>query len=225
MELVVYDTADDVAVGAARRVAELAAAATDRFSLGLAGGSTPVATYGQLRTHDIDWERLDLWLSDERWVPHDDERSNGRMAIETLINHVGARFARPRWSEMMEAGDSAAYYEATLRSLHEEGHPDVILLGIGEDGHTASLFPRSVALEEEVRWYVGNVIPETGEARLTATYPLLWAARRLIVITAGESKAEALRDSFAGNTPAGRIGEGDAEVEWHVDTAAASLLS
>ena len=125
----------------------------------------------------------------------------------------------------MEAGDSAAYYEATLRSLHEEGHPDVILLGIGEDGHTASLFPRSVALEEEVRWYVGNVIPETGEARLTATYPLLWAARRLIVITAGESKAEAVRDSFAGNTPAGRIGEGDAEVEWHVDTAAASLLS
>jgi 6-phosphogluconolactonase len=96
---------------------------------------------------------------------------------------------------------------------------------MGGDGHTASLFPGSTALDEETRWYVGNVIPETGEARLTATFPLLWTARRLMVITAGESKAEALRDSFAGTTPAGRIGEGDAEVEWHVDTAAASLLS
>lgn len=220
-----YDTAEAVAVGAARRIAELAAASEDRFSLGLAGGSTPVATYDHLRTHDLDWRSLDIWLSDERWVPHDDERSNGRMAIETLITHVDARFERPRWSELMEAGDSAAYYEATLRSLHEDGHPDLVLLGMGGDGHTASLFPGSAALDEGSRWYVGNVIPETGEARLTATYPLLWSSRRLIVITAGESKAEALRDSFAGITPAGRIGEGDAEVEWHVDTAAASLLS
>ena len=225
MELVVYDNAEAVAVGAARRITELANASADRFSLGLAGGSTPVATYEQLRTYEIDWGKLVVWLSDERWVPHDDERSNGRMAIETLIDHVGVRYETPRWSEMMEAGDSAAYYEATLRSIHEDGHPDLVLLGMGSDGHTASLFPGSAALDEVSRWYVGNVIPESGEARLTATYPLLWSARRLIVITAGESKAEALRDSFAGTTPAGRIGEGDAEVEWHVDTAAASLLS
>ena len=126
---------------------------------------------------------------------------------------------------MMEAGDSAAYYEATLRSIHEDGHPDLVLLGMGGDGHTASLFPGTAALEEMSRWYVGNVIPESGEVRLTATYPLLWSARHLMVITAGESKAEALKGSLAGTTPAGRIDEGDAEVEWHVDTAAASLLS
>jgi 6-phosphogluconolactonase len=96
---------------------------------------------------------------------------------------------------------------------------------MGEDGHTASLFPDSPALAEDGRWFVANRIPETGEPRLTTTYPLLWAATRLLVMTTGERKAPALKESFDGTTPAGRIGEGDAEVEWHVDRAAASLLS
>ena len=146
------------------------------------------------------------------------------MAAEALMDRVPARFFRPRWSEMMEASDSAAHYEATLRSIHE-GRPHLILLGMGADGHTASLFPGSAALEETVRWFVANEIPASGEKRLTATYPLLWSARHLMMITTGEAKAEAVRDSFAGKTPAGRIGEGDAEVEWHVDRAAASLVS
>jgi len=225
MDLVVYDTPEEVAVGAAQRIAELLAASTDRFSLGLAGGSTPIATYEALRGRATGWDRVDAWLSDERWVPHDHDRSNGRVADETLMSHVPAHFERPRWSEFMEPADSAVHYEARLRSLHDGRDPELILLGMGDDGHTASLFPGSGALEEETRWYVANVIPETGEPRLTATYPLLWRAQRLMVITAGEHKAEALRDSFEGETPAGRIGDGKAQVEWHVDTAAASLLS
>lgn len=225
MDLVVYDTPEEVAVGAAQRIADLIAASSERFSLGLAGGSTPISTYEALRGRATGWERVDAWLSDERWVPHDHDRSNGRMAAETLISHVPARFERPRWSEFMEPPDSAAHYEAKLRSLLDGRAPELILLGMGDDGHTASLFPGSAALGEERRWYVANLIPETGEPRLTATYPLLWSAERLIMITAGQNKAEALRDSFAGETPAGRIGDGDAEVEWHADTAAASLLS
>lgn len=225
MELIVYETPEQVAEGAAARIADLIAGNDERFSLGLAGGSTPVATYESLRQHSVAWEQVDAWLSDERWVPHDDERSNGRMAASTLMDHVPARFERPRWSEFMDAVDSAAHYEATLRSLHGGRSPDLVLLGLGTDGHTASLFPGSEALAEEHRWYVANEIPETGELRLSATYPMLWSARRLIVITSGRSKAEAMRDSFAGTTPAGRIGEGDAEVEWHADRAASSLLS
>lgn len=225
MDLVVYDTKEKVAEGAAQRIAELLAATEERFSLGLAGGSTPVAVYEALRGRATGWDRVDAWVSDERWVPHHDERSNGRMAEETLMSHVPARFVRPRWSEFMEPEDSAAHYEAALRSLHQGRRPDLILLGMGEDGHTASLFPGSAALDETQRWYLANRIPETGEPRLTATYPLLWHAERLIVITAGEQKAPALRDSFAVTTPAGRVREGGAEVEWHVDTAAASLLS
>lgn len=193
--------------------------------MGLAGGSTPAATYEALRGRATGWQRVDAWLSDERWVPPDDERSNGRMAAETLMDHVDGRFHRPRWSEFIEPSGSAAHYEADLRSLHSDHRPDLILLGMGEDGHTASLFPGSPALDEEERWFVANTIPETGERRLTATYPLLWAARRLLVIAVGENKAPAVRDTFDGApTPVGRIGDGDAEVEWHIDDSAGSLL-
>lgn len=226
MELVVYETAEEAAVGGAQRIADLVAEGGDRFTLGLAGGSTATATYEALRGRADGWQRVEAWLSDERWVPHDHERSNGRMAAEKLMDHVDARFHRPRWSEHIEAADSAAYYEATLRSIHEDRRPDLILLGMGEDGHTASLFPGSEALAERSRWFVANTIPETGEERLTATYPLLWSARRLMVMTTGEPKAPALRDTFEDKTtPVGRIAEGDAEVEWHVDRSAASLLS
>lgn len=226
MELVVSDSAEEAAVGAAARIAELLAGADAGFSLGLAGGSTPAATYEALRGHAIRWQEVDAWLSDERWVPPDHERSNGRMAAATLMDHVNARFHRPRWSEHIEASDSAAHYEADLRSIHDDRSPDLILLGMGEDAHTASLFPGSEALDENSRWFVSNTIPETGEERLTATYPLLWRARRLMVITAGEAKAPALRDTFEGvSTPIGRIAEGNAEVEWHVDRSAVSLLS
>lgn len=225
MDLVVYDTPEQVAEGAARRIAESIASATEHFTLGLAGGSTPIATYEALRDQQVDWDKVDAWVSDERWVPQDHERCNGRMADEILLSLVPARFIRPRWSEFLEPADSAAHYEAAIRSLHDGKRPDLILLGLGEDGHTASLFPGSKALDEDERWYVANVIPETGESRLTATYPLLWKARLVMMITAGERKAPALRDSFAGNTPAGRVGDGEAGVEWHVDRAAASLLS
>ncbi len=225
MDLVVYDTPEEVANGAAQRVARLMADSTGRFSLGLAGGSTPVATYEALRGRATGWDRVDAWMTDERWVPHDDERSNATMAARTLMNHVPARFERPRWSEFMTAEDSAAHYEAALRSIHHDRTPDLVLLGLGEDGHTASLFPDSEALDVQDRWFVANLIPETLEPRLTATYPLLWSAHHIVLITAGEKKAPALRDSFEGVTPAGRLGEGDADIEWHVDRSAASLLS
>ena len=221
-----YETAEDVAVGSAQRIADLLAQGGERFSLGLAGGGTPVATCGSLRGRATGWDRVDAWLSDERWVPPHHERSNGRMAAEALMDHLPARFARPRWSEFMEPADSAVHYEATLRSIHGDGPPDLILLGLGEDGHTASLFPGSPALDEDHRWYVATEIPESGEPRLTATFPLLWQARRLLVMTSGKHKAPALRDSVeSGDTPAARLSDGNAEVEWHVDRAAASLLS
>ncbi|MFP3881180.1 MAG: 6-phosphogluconolactonase [Actinomycetota bacterium] len=226
MELVIYDTAEQAAVGAAERIADLLADSSEKFTLGLAGGSTPAATYEALRGRGTGWDRVDAWLSDERWVPHNDERSNGRMAAETLMNHVDARFHRPRWSEHIDAADSAVHYEATIRSIHENGRPDLILLGMGADGHTASLFPGSKALEETSRLFVANTIPDSGEVRLTATYPLLWSAHRLLVMVTGEAKAPALAEAFAGESvPIARIREGEAEVEWHVDRAAASQHS
>lgn len=224
MEKVIHDTPDDLAAAVAGEIADLIASEA-RLTLGLAGGSSPEPTYGKLREMELDWSKVHVWLSDERWVPWDHERCNGRMASETLLDHVGAHFLRPPWGELIEADDSAAHYEAALRSLHPDGQPDLVLLGLGEDGHTASLFPGTKALEEKRRWFVANFVPQHDEVRLTATFPLLWRAKRVLFLVTGAGKAKAVRDSFAGDTPAGRIGEGDAEVTWHLDAEAASLLS
>ncbi len=224
MEAMVHETPEEVAEAAARRVADLLAASDDRFSLGLAGGSTPEATYKELRGGASGWDRVDAWLSDERWVPPDHERSNGRMAANVLLDHVDAVFHRPKWNELIEPEDSAAHYEARLRSIHGGDRPDVVLLGVGEDGHTASLFPGTDALSEPRRWFVANDVPVLDEQRLTATFNLLWQARLLMVLAVGVVKAPAVRASFEGTTPAGRLGDGEAEVEWYLDRDAASLL-
>lgn len=225
MELVIHRSAEETADSAARRISDGMAEAEGEFSLGLAGGSTPRATYEALESRDADWSRVTTWLSDERWVPQTHERCNGRMAAETLMNHVDATFHRPRWSEYMEPSDSAAHYEAVLRHLHPDKGPDLVVLGMGEDGHTASLFPETEALSEMERWFVANRVPKLGETRLTATFPLLWQAKLLVVLVVGAHKAEALKATAEGTTPAARLVEGDAKVEWHVDSAAASLLS
>lgn len=224
MEQVVHATPEDLARDVAVQIERLVSR-SDRFTMGLAGGSSPTATYRLLRSMDIDWSEVDFWLSDERWVPWDHERCNGLMASETLLDHVGGRFHRPLWGEMIEPEDSAAHYEATLRTIHADAPPDLVLLGMGDDGHTASLFPGTEALNEESRWYVANQVPLLGETRLTATFPLLWRARQAMFLVTGPDKAPAVRDSFAGLTPAGRVGEGTGEITWHLDEAAASLLS
>jgi 6-phosphogluconolactonase len=224
MEAMVHETPEDVAEAAARRVADLLASSTDRFSFGLAGGATPEATYKELRGRASGWDRVDAWLADERWVPPDHESSNGRMAASVLFDHVDAVLHRPKFGELIEPEDSAAHYEARLRSIHADGRPDVVLLGVGEDGHTASLFPGTRALWELNRWFVANDVPALDEERLTATFNLLWRARLLIVLAVGVSKAAAVLASFEGTTPAGRLGDREAEVEWYLDRDAASLL-
>lgn len=225
MELVIHETPEATAIAAAERVAALVSATEETFTLGFAGGSTPQAAYQAMRGRVAGWDRVEGWLSDERWVPHDHARSNGLMVAESLTNHVPARLHRPPWSDLLEPADSAAHYEAKIRSIHPHRGPDLVMLGMGADGHTASLFPGTAALGEKERWYVANRVPGQPEERLTATYPLLWSAQVLMVLVVGEGKAEALRDSLARKTPAGMIGDGDARVEWHVDAAAASLLS
>jgi len=224
MELLVHEGPQRVAEAAAKRVAGLISEATGRFSFGLAGGTTPEATYRELRGRAIGWAKVDAWLSDERWVALSDERSNGRMASMALLDHVDATFHRPRWSDLITPRDSAVHYEAQLRSILVDRPPNLVMMGMGDDGHTASLFPGTAALDERNRWYVANQVPQLDEDRLTATYPLLWSARLLMVLVVGMSKADAVKASFEGATPAGRLGDGDAEVEWYVDQDAASQL-
>ncbi|HSK06239.1 MAG TPA: 6-phosphogluconolactonase, partial [Acidimicrobiia bacterium] len=174
MEVIVHKGPEDVARAVAARIAGEISLTNGRFTLGLSGGTTPIATYERLRQLDVDWSNVDTWISDERWVPPDHQRSNGRMAEETLIRHVGARFHRPGWAEHLTAEDIAPHYEAVIREIHRGHRPDMVHLGMGDDGHTASLFPGTSALDERERWIIANHVPQAGEVRLTSTYPLLW---------------------------------------------------
>lgn len=200
------------------------------FTLGMAGGSTPIGAYRVLRDLPVEWSKVDAFMSDERWVPLDHPDSNGHQAALELMDHVGARFHRPRWAPWLTAADSAAHYEATLRSLHPTGRSDLILLGMGDDGHTASLFPGTAALDPPPgRWFVHNLVPRLDTERLTATLPFLREAHRLVFLVAGEAKAAALRrvlepEPGANPPPAARVLGGNAEVTWLVDRAAAAEL-
>ncbi len=233
MRVRVLENADILAEFAAAAIARLLreGARSGRVTLGLAGGSTPRATYTRLRDEEVPWERTDAWLSDERWVPPDHADNNGRMAREALLDHVPARFHPVPWNEHGAPEEAAGAYAATVASLTSRAgggpRPDVILLGMGEDGHTASLFPGTAALDETERLYVANWVETLHTWRLTATYPLLHAARHVLFLVAGEGKAAPLARVLEGEgepLPARRVMEGEGEVTWLVDRAAARAL-
>lgn len=225
MELVVHKSGNEVAAAAASLIASEVEAAPGRYSLGLSGGSTPEQTYRALRDLDPDWSHVDAWLSDERWVRPASDRCNGTQADRLLIGATSAAFHRPRWSPDLDPEDSAAEYGRLLRNLHsDKPGPDLVMLGLGADGHTASLFPGSAALDESHHWFVANRIPESGEIRLTVTYPFLATASTILFLVVGSAKAEALEASLAGQTPAGRVGTERGRVLWYVDEEAASLV-
>lgn len=172
------------------------------FHLALSGGSTPEPFYVRLVTDPqyraMPWQRTHVWLVDERRVPETDERSNMRMIRETLVEHVPIR-QRQVHAVPVEAENPARAYERELREVigSEAGATprlDFVLLGMGDDAHTASLFPHSPALAETDRLIVGNDGPAvTPPPRVTMTYPLINAARHVAVLLTGGKKAATLR--------------------------------
>lgn len=203
----------------------------ERTNLALSGGGTPIATYEALRLRPIRWKRVDLWMGDERWVPYHHEDSNTRMIQASLADHVPARFHPVPWNEAMGPEEAAHRYALTLGSFleREDDHlaPEVALLGIGHDGHTASLFPGTPALDVTDQPYVGQYVHDKDGWRLTATLPLLHATRHLVFLVQGEKKAGALHEILEGDgppLPAQRVAEGGADVTWLLDEEAASQL-
>jgi 6-phosphogluconolactonase len=183
--------------------AMLVSAAVGGGHIVLAGGSTPKAAYQEFRaaveTVGMDLTRTTFWMGDERCVPPDDDRSNYKMIKESLLDPL-AHLTQPPVKRMRgELGpeEGAADYERVLR---EAGPPefDLVLLGIGPDGHTASLFPGQPTLSERERLVVG--VPEAGlepfVARISMTIPALTASQRIIILAAGESKADAIAEAF-----------------------------
>lgn len=222
MRIEVHATAEELAEAAADHLAELLAAAPVTF--GLAGGSTPAATYQALSSRSLDWSRVTCWLPDERWVPPNDPASNALMARRTLIDHVPAQLITPD-TTLADPGESAAAYQRLLGSEFDDG-PDVVLLGIGDDGHTASLFPGTEALGYKDAGYVANWVDEFGTWRLTATAPLLHQSDQLVFLVVGAGKAEALRRILVDEEPlpARVVADGASDVIWLLDAEAATLL-
>jgi 6-phosphogluconolactonase len=226
MSVHIYSTPQDLASAAADYVASCIENTDRQMTLGLAGGSTPESTYERLAEKSVDWSQVVLWLGDERWVPHDHPESNTRMARAALADKVIARLLAPDAAFGEPAAAAAAYSEA-LGTAFFENRPDLVLLGIGDDGHTASLFPGSPALTDDSDIYLANWIEGKQSWRLTASMALLWSARELVFLVQGEGKAKVLSQIIDQGLPfpAQRVASGADAVRWMVDEAAASHLS
>ena len=238
-----YPTPEALADAVARHIVTCAAeaiAARGRFVIALSGGSTPEAAYRRLATGDwrdrLDWQRTQVLWGDERCVPPDDPQSNYRMAKETLLDRVpipGNQIHRIKGEDDPE--QAAAGYERALRSLlrchpeRSEGSLDLVLLGLGEDGHTASLFPGQAAVHEAERWVMAVPAPSGDLWRVTLTPAVLNLARNVTFVVSGAGKSFRLAQVLEGPVdsdllPAQAIHPPQGRLTWMVDRAAAARL-
>jgi len=229
MRVKTYPNAPAVAAAAADYIAAALNAFDGPASFGVAGGATPLMTYEELAVRDVAWEEITMWLGDERWVAHHHPESNVGMVRTALVEKVNGQLIAPNHS-LGDPEKAAAAYELALDSAFvDRGHgpaPDIVLLGIGGDGHTASLFPGSTALDDLAHLYVANWVEDLDTWRLTATFPLLWQAAELIFIVTGAAKAGVLREIMVDGVPypAQRASAESKKATWFLDHAAAAEL-
>jgi 6-phosphogluconolactonase len=217
-KIVLHETPADLAVGVARRVADLAAQAIDsrgEFRLALAGGETPRRCYEQLRYLPVNWARVQVFFGDERCLPRGDKQRNDTMAYAALLDHVPIPPANIHSIAAEYGAYDAARNYAML--LNDHAPLDLVLLGLGEDGHTASLFPGNPATELNDAAVAVFDAPKPPPQRVSLGLPTLEQARRRIFLVTGAGKRVALQAIIDGAPlPAARVGPS----EWHVDRAA-----
>lgn len=241
MNIKTVKDADELAETAAKIIITLARQAVaikNNFSIALSGGSTPKRLYELLANTDRDfvsempWDRIIFFFSDERYVPPSDPESNYRMANEAMLSHVPVlqshihRFL----TETSDPHAVAVDYQWKLRASFETVLPrfDLILLGLGPDGHTASLFPGTTALNETKRWVVETWVEKFQSFRFTMTLPVLNNAAQVMFLVSGKDKANILRDVLIDGPnafPAQLIKPTNGELTWLVDEPAASKLA
>ncbi|HEX5413100.1 MAG TPA: 6-phosphogluconolactonase [Terriglobia bacterium] len=239
----IFPGLDDLSRVAAARFTELARERVQQgkgFTVALSGGEMGRALLEMLANPEfsqrIQWDSVHLFQVDERCVPPDDIQSNYRMIHETLLRPVpGAAHNFHRMIAESDDRDGASEdYEAEIRSVlapPEGALPrfDLVFMGLGPDGHTASLFPGSAALDESRRWVCPNYIEKLQMYRMTLTYPVLNAANEIVFLVSGAGKAEVLRQVLEGSRdpkqfPAQGIQPADGSLNWYLDHAAAQLL-
>jgi 6-phosphogluconolactonase len=241
MYIAVYPDLDAISAKAAQyvmRVASEAIVTRGRFTLALSGGNTPRKLYGLLGSEpylsQVDWNLVEIFWSDERCVPPDDVESNYRMAHETLLSHISTPAAQVhRMPADQPDRDAAAlaYTQEMQRTFGTDGIPsfDLIQLGMGPEGHTASLFPHQPSLRESQRLVMPVSVPKPPPDRLTFTPPLLNAARNVLFLATGADKVEAWHAVVEGpynpdDYPAQVVRPAHGEVVWMVDEAIAQRI-
>jgi 6-phosphogluconolactonase len=239
-EIRIYPNLDTLSQAAADLLIELAKKSISdkgRFSVALSGGSTPKPLYEALASTDrqekLEWEKIHLFWGDERCVPPDHPDSNYKMVRESLLQNISIPEKNiHRVPAELDPRMAAFSYEEALRNLFNGPLPvfDLVFLGMGRDGHTASLFPHSAGLNEEARWFIANYAPERGTWRLTLTKNAINAAKTIVVLVAGGAKADMLFDVLEGEyqpfeKPIQLIMPVDGRMIWFVDQAAAENLS
>jgi 6-phosphogluconolactonase len=221
MTVQVFSDPGALAQHAARWLSGLARAKQGRFAVALAGGSTPRATYEHLAREDFPWDRTQWFFGDERFVPPDDAQSNYRMAREAMLWRAPENNIHPVQTLGVTPETAALAYQTELKAVRGDGPQfDVALLGLGPDGHTASLFPGSPMLEE--RTLLTGVVKGLGQTRITLTYPALEDSGHVVFLVAGAEKRDVLRRVLAGDEslPAARV-RPKGELLFFVDSQAA----
>jgi 6-phosphogluconolactonase len=207
-------------------VAELLAAEARRGgAIALAGGRTPAYAYATAASLEPDWSLASVWWSDERCVPPDDDRSNYLLAAESLLDRLAVLPQVHRIRGEIPPAEAAAEYEELLRGVTL----DLVLLGLGDDAHVASLFPESPQLaERERRVTTGPAGLEPFVERVTLTLPALLEARAIVFLVTGAGKAEAVAKAFSqqasDDAPASLLRDGDVPIDVYLDAAAATRL-
>ena len=217
----VTDAADFILAQAQHALGE-----RNEFRIALSGGNTPRPVYTRLAAigHDLPWDLIRITFGDERCVPPDDAESNFRMARETLL----APAAVPEQSILRLRGEldpqtAAQEYQDHLDDIAAEGgepiyRHDLILLGLGDDGHTASLFPETAALDETIRRVMANFVPKFNTWRLTFTFPLINAARHILFLVGASKNPALIERVLQGDSqyPAARVNPSAGDVTWMI---------
>jgi 6-phosphogluconolactonase len=237
----IFDDAEGVAKAAANRFVELARQAANergRFAVALSGGSTPKRAFELLASADyrqqVEWSKVHIFFGDERAVPPDDPESNYRMASEALLSRVSIPTKNiHRINGVGDAVANARLYEDELRTFFNDAawpRFDLVLLGMGDDGHTASLFPGTKALAEQESLVTANWVEKFNAYRITLTATAINHAAHIIFLVTGENKAERLSEVLGverapSRLPSQLIEPTDGSLEWFIDRAASVHLS
>ena len=183
-------------------ITEINKSTEDNFSIGLSGGNTPKITYSLLRNDIKDFSRIIFWTVDERWVPQDDESSNQKL-VNSIFSDSGAKILEVDYSGISADEDAKKYSAKITNNINTF---DTVILGVGEDGHIASLFPESDAINDSDNIYVSNEVNVLSKWRVTATFKLLQEAKNVYLLVTGSNKKEVLQTIMDnGDTSANKL--------------------